>query len=99
MARHVDFVACIEVPQDIALARRIRRDALVHFRDRTREDLDAFLDDYLGWYLETGSNFYRHVNEAVKQSADLVLDGRLPPDEMADSVVTAVLVRQAPRIA
>jgi uridine kinase len=98
-ARYIDFVACIDVPQDIALARRIRRDMGAYLKERSKEELEGILASYLGWYLETGSRFYAHVNARVKESADLIVDGRLPADEMADKVITAVMVRQAPRIA
>jgi len=98
-APFIDFVACIEMPQDVALARRVLRDIDVFASERSKEDLVGLLKGYLGWYLEEGSELYAEVNRRVLAASDLAVNGLLLPDAMADRVVQAVMVRQAPRVA
>lgn len=109
MAPHVDFVAIIDTPLEIALARRFFRGA-----DQVRSQFDpesvekaskeevaegarqiiSSLSEYLHNYLDDGfREVYTAVQEQAKATCDLVLDGCLPADELAKQLVAAVKAR------
>ena len=104
MAKSIDFVALIDTPLDIAMARRFLRLAdtnpLADIEQTTKEQLRAHVEGLLGFltgelrsYLDVSRAVYIAVQEQVSADCDLVLDGRLPPDELAEQLVEAV--RQA----
>lgn len=101
MAPHIDFVAVIDIPLEIALARRLIRD--MDFFDI--KDIDAasrdqlttgfkklinYVRGYLGSYLRTGRTLYDVIQEQAKASCDLLLDGERPADDLAKELVAAV---------
>ena len=104
MAKSIDFVALIDTPLDIALARRFLRladaDPLADIEQTTKkqlresvEALAGFLRDQLRGYLDVSRSVYMAVQEQVAANCDLILDGRLPADALAEQRVGAV--RQA----
>ena len=101
MATLIDFVAVIDTPLEIALTRRLLRDlgpiSLEDIEKATKEQLAGgvvqivtYLKDYLSGYLDAGRDLYIAVQEQAKESCDLVLDGSLSVDELAQQLVTAV---------
>ena len=101
MAKSIDFVALIDTPLDIAMARRFLRLAdtnpLAHIEQATKEQLRAHVEGLLGFvtgelrsYLDVSRAVYIAVQEQVAADCDLVLDGRLPADELAAQLVEAV---------
>ena len=94
MARAIDVVVVIDLPLEIALARRLRR-TISHGRAQgTAEQLLQHLDDYLAAYLDWGATLYREVNRRARQSCDLVVDGTQPPEDLARQI--AATVRRSP---
>ena len=104
MAKSIDFVALIDTPLDIAMARRFLRLAdtnpLADIEQTTKEQLREHVEGLLGFltgelrsYLDVSRAVYIAVQEQVTADCDLVLDGRLPADELAEQLVEAV--RQA----
>lgn len=94
MAKLVDFSVCIEVPMEVALARRLL-DAAARWSGTSEQRL-AWIDTYLNTYLFQGMReVYIAINERVKASSDLVLDGTAPVEDNAQRVIKAVLERQA----
>lgn len=94
MAAQVDFSVCIELPMEVALARRLL-DAAERWSGPPEQRLD-WITTYLKMYLFEGMReVYIAINEAVKASSDLVLDGTAPIEDNARRVVEAVLARQA----
>ena len=104
MAKSIDFVALIDTPLDIALARRFLRLAdtnpLADIEQTTKEQLRAHVEGLAGFvtgelrsYLDVSRAVYIAVREQVAADCDLILDGRLPADELAEQLVGAV--RQA----
>jgi uridine kinase len=94
MADLADFVVFIDLPLELALARRLLRDVTVRFRprhplatmranERALEHVRHFLTDYLDDWRDA----YAAVNRIALQQADLVIDGRLPTDVLARTVV------------
>ena len=101
MAKSTDFVALIDTPLDIALARRFLRladanpleDLEQTTKEQLRESVEAltgFVRDQLRSYLAVSRSVYMAVQEQVAADCDLVLDGRLPADELAEQLVGAV---------
>ena len=88
----IDFVACIDTPPEIALARR-----LFEWAERA-SDPGKFLDrakGYLRAYLHGGSHeLYSVVSTLAKADCELVLDGTQDPDLLADQVAQAVHARR-----
>jgi hypothetical protein len=101
MAPHIDFVAMIDTPLEIALCRGIMRDTNhFHIDDlgtasreqlvNSHEGLYDYLRGYLGFYLYALREFYIAEYELAAATCDLVLDGQLPADELARQLVAAV---------
>ncbi len=101
MAKSIDFVALIDTPLDIAMARRFLRLAdtnpLADIEQTTKEQLRAHVEGLAGFvtgellsYLDVSRAVYIAVQEQVTADCDLILDGCLPPDELAEQLVVAV---------
>jgi len=101
MADLIDFVAVIDTPLEIALTRRLLRDlgpiSLEDIEKATKKQLTegvvqtiTYLKSYLSGYLDAGRDLYIAVQEQAKERCDLVLDGSLSVDTMAQQLVAAV---------
>ena len=101
MTHLIDFVAVIETPLEIALSRRLLRDFIPSSTEEiekgTRDQLAATLGQivsnlkgFLEGYLHVVRDIYITVHEQAKENCDLVLDGSLSVDELAQQIVTAV---------
>jgi uridine kinase len=101
MATLIDFVAVIDTPLEIALTRRLLRDlgpiSVGNIEKATKKQLAegfvqivTYLKDYLNGYLDAGRDLYIAVQEQAKENCDLVLDGCLSVDELAQQLVTTV---------
>ena len=88
----VDFVACIEVPMELALARRVLRTA-----DQITDSATFHADIRQGMthYVNGGRESYVRVFARVKSACDLVVDGTRDPDHLAEEVVGAVRAHQS----
>jgi uridine kinase len=96
MAPLIDFVVVIDVPLEIALARRIRRGFGKELEEWSAEQILKHLkhiDNYLQSYIELGSALYGTVNARALTSCDLTVDGRAPAEQLAEQVATAVRSR------
>jgi hypothetical protein len=59
----------------------------------TEQTPDAFakhLQFFLPWYIESGRELYRVVQQRVLQNCDLIADGMLPPDALAHAIEAAI---------
>ncbi|WNZ25575.1 hypothetical protein HJG54_23845 [Leptolyngbya sp. NK1-12] len=91
MSELVDFVVCIDLPLEVALARRLLRDAEWCLREKNSEYLAIYLKEYLTGYLSGATReMYLEVNARVLKNCDLILGGVKPLDELADEVVAAI---------
>lgn len=87
----IDFVVFINVPLEVALARRLLRDAEWCLSEKNPEYLAAYLKEYLTGYLSGATReMYLEVNARVLKNCDLVLDGVKSLDELADEIVAAI---------
>ncbi len=94
MAKSIDFMALIDTPLDIALARNLLRadgtNTSANMRQGTKELLVASSREFVRDYLDVSRSIYIAVQEQVAADCDLILDGRLPPGELAEQLVEAV---------
>lgn len=96
MEELVDFVACIDLPLEHALARSVLRKLDGVSQEQTSEECLEELRGQLQWYLESGRDVYYGVNEHVKKECQLVLDGRRPVAELAQEIVDNVSCHLVP---
>ena len=82
----IDFHVQIEIPPEIALARRVLRNIERLKQDSNSESLKEFLD----WYLRAGRDFFYAVRELASKEKDLVVDGTLPAEVIAQIIFDAV---------
>lgn len=87
IAPMIEFAAHLDLPADVALARRLvrtlesaERPALEHLLEQTCHDLRT--------YLIAGRDAYRAVEDAAKACADIVLDGMRSVDELAAELIS-----------
>lgn len=88
----IDVVILMEVPLEVALARRLLRvaerpDPLTHPEEQARVLLAYLRDDHA-----IGRELYRVITERVRPDCDLIVDGLQPADVLAAS--TAEWIRQ-----
>jgi uridine kinase len=93
MAALIDYVVGIDLPLEIALARRLR--ALVRSRQpqAPSDQVLTELDQYLQQYLAVLHDGYQAIQAKALHSSDLVVDGRRSMDELAHAAATAVQQR------
>jgi uridine kinase len=85
----VDFSVCLDIPLEIALARRLLD--VVERWDGTAEQRLQWMNGYLRSYLFEGmSKVYIAINEQVKANAELILDATLPVGQNAQAVFGAI---------
>jgi uridine kinase len=80
----IDFVVVIDVPLEIALARRIRRSFSLDLEQWSAEQVLKHVDRYLADYIAIGTPFYGLVNSRALATCDLAVDGRQPVEQLAD---------------
>lgn len=76
----IDFVTHIDIPLDVSLCRRLIRDAAAG-----KNPLD-FIQAYLKYHIR---DFYVR-QQAVRERADLVVDGMQSPDELVVQIIRAI---------
>lgn len=88
MAPLLDFVAFLDAPRDVLLARRLRRrltEERAQFGDRLLEVIGADLDHHL----DLGQRLDAHGQRVLADGADVVLDSTRPIDEVARALLRA----------
>lgn len=89
LAPLIDLAVHLDVPPDVALARRSLRLVEVEAADDPPQALDAVVGQ-LRAYLAAGRDAYLAAARAAHASADLVLDGMLPIEELAAALVAEI---------
>jgi len=90
----VDFVVCIDLPLEIALARR-----LLEYATKAKDPAKyvEMLQSFLTRYLQAGTReTYIAANALAMQERNLVVDGTRNPNVIAQDVVEAVLSLRSP---
>ena len=80
--RFIDFMGFIDTPLDVAMARRLLRDMASH----GEQDAESNLKSSLSSYLDGVRLLYLELQNQVKRTCDLVLDGCLSVDELAMAI-------------
>lgn len=84
----------IDTPPDIALARRIREAAgRARAAPGEAEAFTGWLESYLAHYADFTADTYVVQQQRVRPMADIVLDGRLAPERLAEQAASAILAR------
>lgn len=83
----IDFVVCIDLPLEIALARRVLRTVeAIKDGEQLRDDLRQGMTHYLNG----GRESYARVLALVRAESELVLDGTKGPEQLADEALRAI---------
>lgn len=85
MADLIDFVVCIDIPLEVALARRLL-EGIQQARSSTDETL-KHVNEYLSQYLMGVRDLYKIINSKVLSDCDVILNGLEPTEIMADLVI------------
>jgi uridine kinase len=86
----IDFVVYVDTPLEVAYIRKIsRKNTFLPWED----DPDAFiahLRENMEWYLRVGRTFYLAVAKKVLENCDLIVDGSLSTEQIADKIIEAI---------
>jgi uridine kinase len=86
----IDFLIYIEIPLEIAHARKIlRKNDFLPWENNP----DLFMQnlrEHLLWYINFGRDFYLAVQRRARKDCDLVIDGTMSSEQMADKVIEAI---------
>ena len=85
-ASQIDVLVWIDVPPDLALARRLRDITASAGAQHPAQTL-AWLNDYLAHYSDTIHAVLAEQLRVVRPRADLILDGRAEPAELVRQVL------------
>ena len=86
----IDLVVCINLPLEIALARKLHRMLGFFQAEQTADAFAKHLQFFLPWYIESGRELYHLVQQRVLGRCDIVADGMLPPDALVDTIAGAI---------
>lgn len=99
----IDFVVYIDVPQDICVTRLIERvthmkmwDAQGTFTGETKENLVKQLNAVVSWinHYRQSRSMYMAGSELAQRTADIVVNGMLPVEEITDEILSVVMELQ-----
>ncbi|GAA0343835.1 hypothetical protein GCM10008967_37850 [Bacillus carboniphilus] len=79
----IDFAFFIDTPLDIALARRMIRD----FANQSNQEILIEMENYVS----KGRQGYLEMLKTIKPNSELVVDGMLPSDELANVMSEIIL--------
>ena len=83
----IDMVILIDIPLEIAHARKmLRKGKFLPWED----DPELFITnmrDHLQWYIRVGRDFYVTVDKVVRKNCDFIVDGLLPTEQIVNQVL------------
>ena len=86
----IDFLVYLDIPLEVAHARKLlRKNDFFPWEDNP-EVFIGNLRDHLNWYLTFGRDFYLAVKTTAIKDCDLIVDGRLSTEQIADQVIEAL---------
>jgi uridine kinase len=95
-ARFIDLLVWIEIPLDIALARKIKEftERLIHQHDEKnlREGI-AWMDQYLDNYLQVICDILRLQHQKIRPTADIIINGTQYFERAVREATQAILKR------
>jgi uridine kinase len=88
MAPSTDFVAYLDLPLEVAMARKLRREVNGAARDSGPQAALDTLNQFLAAFVDGPSReVYLAANRSARESCDLILDGMRPLDDLAQEIV------------
>ncbi|WP_416148949.1 hypothetical protein ACM26V_22205 [Salipaludibacillus sp. HK11] len=90
MKELIDYVICINLPFDIALARRLVRNYRENFNHLLYEEREALILKHLDQYLHGGSIGYKKVFSWVSGCSDIIINGMKSTEEQGEDVINAL---------
>ena len=90
LAKYIDFMVFIDTPPDVAMARRLLRDLPSISPNAPNGAWAGTLEHVkteLRVYLDYGRRAYLELDRQIKPNCDLVLDGCLSVDDLANQIV------------
>ncbi|GGG59360.1 hypothetical protein [Paenibacillus radicis (ex Gao et al. 2016)] len=90
IAELIDFVVCIDIPPEIALARTIKRAALNVPESIETSVLLSSIIEFIDQYLQVSRDSYAIVNGNVKKDCNLIIDGTRDTELLANEIITAI---------
>ena len=90
----IDLMVFIDTPLDVATARRLLRDISSASVDNSSTNIGRLTAELIA-YLDYGRQAYLEMDEQIKPTCDLLLDGCLAVDDLAEKVVRAIRTRAA----
>ena len=86
----IDFLIYIDLPLEIAHARKLlRKNDFLPWEDHPERFMQN-LRQHLVWYMDFGRDFYLAVKSSACKDCDLLLDGTLSTEQMADKIIEAI---------
>jgi uridine kinase len=92
-ARYIDLMIWIDTPLDVALARTLRDQVGRAGSASAAAQFTAWLAGYLDSYAGVMHRSYQLQHAAVRPHADIIVDGMLPPDRLAELAAAEILRR------
>ena len=86
MRDQIDLVVLIDIPFEIAHARKILRKGEFLPWEENPDLFIKNLRDHLNWYMRVGRDFYLAVDKMVRKDCDLIVDGILPTERIAEDI-------------
>lgn len=88
----VDFVVLLDIPLDIALARKVVEELHYSLEVVPSDKLATSVQHVINYFSQypLAREYYLTVAERVRQDCDLILDGIRPTDELAREIVTVI---------
>ncbi|GIP30527.1 uridine kinase [Paenibacillus sp. J23TS9] len=90
----IDFAVCIDIPLEVALARRILRtlEGIQRSGSKADEPLKQ-MEEYLSQYLFVVRDLYHAINTRVKSDCDLIVNGIKSPELLAELIIVELKKR------
>lgn len=88
-AVYIDFMVFLDTPLDIAMARRLLRGFSLNSVDGFSSAMDSLKAEMTA-YLDYGRRAYLKMDEQIKPTCDLILDGRSSVDDLAEAIVETI---------
>jgi len=86
----IDFLVYLDIPLEVAHARKLlRKNDFLPWEDNPPVFIQN-LRDHLNWYTAFGRSFYIAVKTMAVKDCDLLVDGMLSTEQIADQVIEAL---------
>jgi uridine kinase len=91
----IDVAVAIDIPLDVAMARRLLRQFSYALNEDTPREFLEFINSNLARYEGLDRQIYQAMIGRTKHTADLVLDGLRPAGEQTELILEAIRKKQA----